>query len=91
MKLIGVVFLWILGIYLIGRAAVEPFVIDFADPTTYRLDWGGPHLAGVLAVHMGPGIIAAAWMARAVVRRFSGRRPRGESPSAAGKPARTRG
>jgi hypothetical protein len=91
MKRIGIVFLWILGAYLIGRAAVEPFVIDMSDPATYHLDWGGPHLIGVLAVHMGPGIIAAALMARAVVLRISGRRPRGATPSAVGTPSRTRG
>ena len=68
MKKIGIVLLWILGIYLIMRAAVEPFVIDFHDPATYHLDWGGPHLAGVLAVHMGPGVIALALMIRAVLR-----------------------
>jgi hypothetical protein len=91
MKLIGTAFLWILGVFLIARAAVEPFVIDLGDPATYRLDWGGPHLAGVLAVHMGPGIIAAALMTRAVVRRVSGRRPRDAAVSAAGTPARRRG
>jgi hypothetical protein len=45
----------------------------------------------VLAVHMGPGIIAAALMARAVVLRVSGRHPRGATPSATGTPSRTRG
>jgi len=61
------------GVYLIVRAAVEPFVIDPGDPSTYHLDWGGPHLAGVLAVHCGPGVVAAvliAWWWR------SRRRPR---------------
>jgi hypothetical protein len=48
----------VIGIYLIARAMIEPFVIDFGDPSTYHKDWGGPSLAGVLAVHCGPGIIA---------------------------------
>lgn len=61
--------LWIIGVYLVARAVAEPFVIDMADPATYRHDWGGPHLAGVLAVHCGPGIVAAALMARAGLRR----------------------
>jgi hypothetical protein len=69
MKTIGVAVLWVLGIYLIGRAIVEPFVIDMNDPSTYHLDWGGPHLAGVLAVHCGPGIVAAALMIRSLSRR----------------------
>jgi hypothetical protein len=69
MKRIGLVILWILGLYLIVRAIIEPFVIDLSDPSTYHLDWGGPHLAGVLAVHCGPGIVAAALMARSWQRR----------------------
>jgi hypothetical protein len=30
-----------LGVYLIVRAAAEPFVIDMSNPATYRNDWGG--------------------------------------------------
>lgn len=62
---LGVVF----ALYLVVRAAIEPFVIDFGDPATYRHDGGGPSLAGVLAVHMGPGIVSAAILAWAVRRR----------------------
>jgi hypothetical protein len=69
MKLFGLVVLWILGLYLMGRAVVEPIVINVHDPSTYHLDWGGPHLAGVLAVHCGPGIVAAALMIWSVIRR----------------------
>jgi hypothetical protein len=53
----------LLGAYLIVRAIVEPFVIDVSDPATYEKDWGGPHLAGVLAVHCVPGLLAAALIA----------------------------
>ena len=53
---------FILGLYLVGRAVVEVLLIDYGNPDSYRLDWGGPSLAGVLAVHCGPGIIAAALM-----------------------------
>jgi hypothetical protein len=59
----------VLGLYFIVRAVVELFVIDFDDPSTYRRDWGGPSLAGVLAVHCGPGIIAAALIGVALMRR----------------------
>ena len=69
MKRTGSVLLWIIGLYLVVRAAAEPFVIDLNDPATYHRDWGGPHLAGVLAVHCGPGIVAAALMVRALTRR----------------------
>ena len=72
MKRIGVVLLWIIGLFFVARAVAEPFVIDLTDPATYHLDWGGPHLAGVLAVHCGPGIVAAALMVRSLLRR---RRP----------------
>lgn len=48
----------LLGVYLVGRAAVEPFVVDASDPSSYAADWGGPSLAGVLAVHMLPGVVS---------------------------------
>jgi hypothetical protein len=59
----------VLGLYLVVRAIAEPFVIDAGDPATYRNDWGGPSLAGVLAVHCGPGLVAAALIITALVRR----------------------
>jgi hypothetical protein len=66
----------IVGLYLIGRAIVEPFVITFSDPSTYRNDWGGPSLAGVLSIHCGFGLLSAAlivaWLRRTLTRR-SGR------------------
>jgi hypothetical protein len=49
----------LIGLYLVARAIAEPFVIDMGDPATYAADWGGPHLAGVLAVHCGPGVLSA--------------------------------
>ncbi len=60
MRKVGMLLGVILGVYLIGRAIVEPFVINMSDPGAYRLDWGGPSLAGVLAVHCGPGVLSAA-------------------------------
>jgi hypothetical protein len=69
MKRIGIVLLWIVGLFFVVRAVMEPFVIDLGDPATYHLDWGGPHLPGVLAVHCGPGIVAAALMMWSVTRR----------------------
>jgi hypothetical protein len=71
----GLVLAVILGLYLVARAVAEPFVIDFADPATYRLDWGGPSLPGVLLVHCGPGVVAATLMVRGVRRRLRTRRP----------------
>ena len=80
MKRIGVATLWVIGIYFVARALAEPFVIDVNDPATYRHDWGGPHLAGVLLVHCGLGVVAAALMAWRLMRRSS-RRLRGRLPA----------
>ena len=60
-----------LGLFFIVRAVAEPFVIDLSDPATYRNDWGGPSLLGVLLVHCGPGAIAAAAIAMVLIRRRS--------------------
>ncbi|MFI0941314.1 hypothetical protein [Streptomyces sp. NPDC021020] len=68
-KVLGVV----LGVYLIGRGVAEPFVVDMSDAATYRNDWGGPNLVGVLAVHMGPGVVSAVLMGAALRRRVRGR------------------
>ena len=59
----------LLVLYLIVRAIAEPFVIDVSDPATYQNDWGGPTLTGVLLVHCGPGVIAAALLTWVLVRR----------------------
>jgi hypothetical protein len=71
----------VLGLYLIVRAVAEPFVIDVSDPATYRNDWGGPSLLGVLLVHCGPGVVAAAAIAAALRRRRSSRRARPDRPA----------
>jgi hypothetical protein len=60
----------VLGLYLITRAVAEPFVIDVGDPASYRNDWGGPSLVGVLLVHCGPGVIAAVMLGRAAAVRW---------------------
>jgi hypothetical protein len=59
----------LVGLYLVVRAIVEFVVIDYGDPASYRDDWGGPSLAGVLAVHCGPGLIALALIVWLVLRR----------------------
>ncbi|MEU4678318.1 hypothetical protein [Micromonospora sp. NPDC023737] len=59
----------VLGLYLVVRSLAEPFVIDMNDPATYRHDWGGPGLAGVLLVHCGPGVVAAVVIAVVLLRR----------------------
>ena len=59
----------VIALFFMLRAIAEPFMIEMSDPATYRNDWGGPSLAGVLAVHCGPGIVAALLLATAVVHR----------------------
>ncbi|MFI6262873.1 hypothetical protein [Micromonospora sp. NPDC051006] len=59
----------VVGLYLVARAIVEPFVIDMTDPATYRNDWGGPSLLGVLLVHCGPGVLSGILIAVALRRR----------------------
>lgn len=58
----------IVAIYLVVRGIAEPFLIDAGDPNSYRTDWGGPSLIGVLAVHSGPALVivtaAIVWLAR---------------------------
>ena len=44
----------LLAAYLVVRGIVEFFVISYSRPQSYRENWGGPSLAGVLAVHSGP-------------------------------------
>ena len=74
MKVIAYCVAVLVGFYLIGRAVAELFVIHWSDPASYAADWGGPSLAGVLAVHCGPGVLALALML-AALRRRPRRRP----------------
>jgi len=70
----------VIGLYLVARAAAEPFLIDMNDPATYRTDWGGPSLLGVLAAHCGPGVVAAVLIVTAILRRRSSRHGRSAAP-----------
>jgi len=49
---------YLLGVFLIVRAIAEPFLVDYAHPESYKHDWGGPTVVGVLLVHMLPGLVA---------------------------------
>ena len=50
----------VLAVYLVGRGVAELILIHYGDPASYAKDWGGPSLAGVLAVHSGPGLVIVA-------------------------------
>jgi hypothetical protein len=52
----------VLAVYLVGRGIAEFFTVNYSDPGSYRLDWGGPSLAGVFAVLILAG--AAVWLRR---------------------------
>ena len=58
----------VLAVYLVGRGIAEFFTVNYSDPASYRLDWGGPSLAGVFAVHTGPAVLILAgtgvWLRR---------------------------
>ena len=58
LRRVVVVAAYVMGVYLILRALVEPFLINYSQPQTYMHDWGGPTYVGVLAVHMVPGIVS---------------------------------
>lgn len=73
----------ILAVYLVGRGIAEFFVVHYGDPASYRNDWGGPSLAGVFAVHSGPGAAILIGTGAYLLRRWrQGRRARGVRASA---------
>jgi hypothetical protein len=59
----------VVGAFLVVRAIVELATVHYGDPASYARDWGGPTLAGVLAVHAGPGAVSVAVAAVAWRRR----------------------
>ena len=81
MRRVALVAWLVVTVFLIVRAIVELFAIDYSDPSSYQHDWGGPSLAGVLLVHCLPGVIAAV-IAVIVFRRY--RRSRAGAPAADG-------
>lgn len=69
MRRVGLVAGSVVAVFLIVRALVELLTIHYSDPSSYRHDWGGPSLAGVLLVHCLPGVLAAVAVVL-VVRRY---------------------
>jgi hypothetical protein len=83
MRGLGIVVGGIIAIYLVARGVAELFIVDFSQPQTYRNDWGGPSLAGVLAVHTGPAVVIVA----AALAYFIRRCRRGRSSDHGGPPS----
>src|SRR5215475_6040995 len=83
-RTVGVAAVLLLAAYLVVRGIAEFFVIDYAHPLSYHDSWGGPSLAGVLAVHSGPALVilaaASVWVYRRRRARATGRAG-GRSPS----------
>jgi hypothetical protein len=65
----------VLAVYLVVRGIAELFVIHYSTPASYAGDWGGPSLAGVLAVHTGPALVIIAGTVWWLLRRRPGRYP----------------
>lgn len=63
-KRVLVILGYVIGAYLVLRAIAELVLIDYGDALSYRDDWGGPSLVGVLGVHVVPGLAAAVVMVR---------------------------
>jgi len=68
----GWIVLLLFAVYAVLRGAVELATIHWGDPASYREDWGGPSLVGVLLVHSGPGVVGVVVLAVAW-RRWRGR------------------
>lgn len=72
----------LLAAYLVVRGIVEFFIVDYANPASYRESWGGPSLAGVLAVHSGPGLALLAAAGGYLLHRRRARRYAASPPPA---------
>jgi hypothetical protein len=75
---------WTVGtlaaIYLVFRGIAEFFIVHYDDPASYHNSWGGPSLAGVFAVHSGPGFLILVGAAVYLVRRGRARRSLSPAP-----------
>lgn len=75
-RIAGLVVGGLLAVYAVARGVAEFWTVSYSDPASYRQSWGGPSLAGVLAVHSGPGLVvliaAAAWLRRRMRQRRLG-------------------
>jgi hypothetical protein len=74
-RIAGLAVAGLVAAFLVGRGIAEFWVVDYGSPASYQHSWGGPSLAGVFAVHTGPGLIivimTAVWLYRRIQRRRS--------------------
>ena len=86
LRRVAIVLGFILGTFFIIRAVVELVTIDYADPSSYATDWGGPSLVGVLLVHCGLGLVSAVAIG---LHLWRSRRPSNDQePEQGGRPLR---
>jgi len=78
-RLLGMGAAGLIAVYMVARGIVELFVINYSSPPSYRNNWGGPSLAGVLAVHSGPALAILIGAAIYLRRRWQGAAPRSAS------------
>jgi MFS family permease len=68
LRLAGLIVVALVACFAVVRGIAEFWVVNYSDPASYEHSWGGPSLAGVFAVHTGPGLLiviaAAAWLIR---------------------------
>jgi hypothetical protein len=69
-RIIGFTVAGLAAAYLVGRGIAEFWVVDYSSPASYQHSWGGPSLAGVFAVHSGPGLVIVIMMAVWLYRRL---------------------
>ena len=74
-KVALIVVAYVVGAFFVVRSVAELVIVDYGDSSSYEHDWGGPSLAGVLAVHCLPGVIAAALMIWGAFRMRRGTAP----------------
>jgi hypothetical protein len=71
MRRVALIIGFVVAVFLVIRAVVELITFHYSDPSSYRHDWGGPSMIGVLLVHCLPGVLAAVAIVL-VVRRSRG-------------------
>lgn len=69
LRLLGYSLAAVVALFLVARGIAEVFTLHYSDPASYGRDWGGPSLAGVLAVHSGPAVLIVAGIALLIWRR----------------------
>ena len=63
LRWMGIALGGLVALYLVVRGVVELVTINYTQPASYQRDWGGPRLAGVLAVHAGPAVLVVVGLA----------------------------